>query len=890
MFNLEKAIKEWKKNLRKNEALEDGYIAELESHLRDEVDKGMKEGEGEEASFLKAIKKLGEADSLGEEYYKTDTTHINKRPPWKESRWVPVLLSNYLKIGWRNLKSHKFYSAINIAGLSIGITACILVGLFIKYDLSFDKYHENAGQIYRAYFSHSRSGIASYEAQSPVLLGPTLKNVYPEIKKFTRIYFEKHCLVNAGDKSNYEDRISYADSAFFELFTYDAVIGNKAQFLKKANSIILTESTAKKYFGNENPMGKEIVFNNKYRFEVAGVIRDVPSNSHFKFDFLATYSSLERQPEAIYFPQWGATFGSYTYLLVNNEFNAKAFEKKAERFFATHAGLTNGENWRVLVRPLTDIHLNSRLSDEIEENSSMTRIYVLGSISLFILLLACINFVNLSTARASKRAVEIGIRKVLGAMKYQLIKQFLSETVLLSIISFVLSMVIVIIILPYFSSLVGTEINFNLNQNWITFILMFISVVLVGVLAGVYPAFFISSYQPVKVIKMKNLVQSGGKNTSYLRKGLVVLQFSISIILIVVTIVINLQLKYMRGYNMGFDKEYMLVIPVRDKVDANYNTIKNELKNIPNVFSATACEGAPISENGTQTECKPNGVNNADAFGIRVNSVDFDYMTHFGVKTVAGKKLSEEFQGVYTKVMVINEKMVKNLGFKNAQDALGKSYFISLNGYKPEIVGVVKDYNSNSLHNEMGSLVFMHKPNWFSEFVIKINPVNIASTINSIKELWTKFFPKYPFEYHFLDESISALYKSEERYSNVIITFSAVAIFIACLGLFGLTSFVTEQRKKEIGIRKVLGASIQNIFKYISADFLKLVVAANIIAWPAAYYFMIEWLKEYAYKIEIEWWVFAFSGLATVLIALLTVGYQAVRAATANPVNSLRSE
>lgn len=890
MFNLENAIKEWNKSLRKNEALEDGYIAELESHLRDEIAKGIGEGKNEQVSFTDAIKKLGGADDLGEEYYKTDTTHINKRPPWKESRWMPSLLSNYLKIAWRNLISQKIYSAINITGLSIGITACILVGLFIKYDLSFDKYHKNAGQIYRAYFSHSRSGVASYEAQSPALLGPTLKNVYPEIKKYSRIYFEKHCLVNAGEKVNYEDGVSYADSTFFDLFTYDAVIGNKTQFLKKVNTIILTESTAKKYFGHDNPVGREIVLNNKYRFEVAGVIKDIPLNSHFKFDFLATYASLERQQEAIYLPQWGATFGSYTYVLVDKDFNAKAFEKKAEKFFKYHAGLTNGDNWRVLVRPLTDIHLNSHLSDEVEENSSITRIFILGSISLFILLLACINFVNLSTARASKRAVEIGIRKVLGAMKYQLVKQFLSETVLLSIISFIISVGAVIIILPYFSSLVGTGIDFDLSGNWVTFLIMFVSVMFVGVLAGVYPAFFISSYQPVKVIKMKDMVQSGRKSASYLRKGLVVLQFSISIILIIGTIIINLQLKYMRGYNMGFDKEYMLVLPARDKVQENYNTIKNELKNIPNVLSATACEGAPISENGTQTECKPNGVNNADAFGIRVNAVDFDYMTHFGVKTIAGKKLSEEFQGDYTKAMVVNENMVKNLGFKNAQEAIGKSYFISLNGYKPEIVGVVKDYNSNSLHNEMSSMVFMHKPNWFSEFVVKINPVNITSTINSIKELWIKFFPKYPFEYHFLDESIDALYKSEERYSNVVVTFSTVALFIACLGLLGLTSFVTEQRKKEIGIRKVLGASVQSIFKYISADFLKLVVMANIIAWPTAYYFMNSWLQNYAYRVSIQWWVFAAAGLATIIIALLTVGYQALRAATSNPVKSLRSE
>jgi len=441
------------------------------------------------------------------------------------------MLKNYLKIAFRNLLNQNFYSAINIIGLSIGISACILVALYIKHDLNYDRYHKNAVQIYRIGFSATGEGKTFYMAQSPALLGPTLKNIYPEIKKYSRIYFSERSLVKVGNMKNYEDRISYADSTFFEIFTYDVLVGNKAEFLKKAYSIVLTESTAKKYFGNENPLGKIIEIDNRYNFEVTGVIKAVPTNSHFKFDFLASYSSLDKQSTAIYLPQWGATFGSYTYILTEKGFEPKEFEKKAENFFRTYTDMTNAD-WKIIVSPLLDIHLNSHLNDEIEENSSMSRILILGSIALFILLLACINFINLSTARSSKRAAEIGIRKVLGAVKFQLVKQFLSESVLLSLISFTISVIAVIFLLPSFSTLVGTEISFNPGANWIALIFVIIGVLLVGVLAGLYPAFFISSYQPIKVIKGVRASKTGKKSVSFLRKGLVILQFAISIILI----------------------------------------------------------------------------------------------------------------------------------------------------------------------------------------------------------------------------------------------------------------------------------------------------------------------------------------------------------------------
>lgn len=800
------------------------------------------------------------------------------------------MLKNYLRIAFRNFKSQRFYSFTNIFGLSVGITASILVLLYVKHEFSFDSYHKNVNQIYRIGFSFTQEGVTNYCAQTPAKLGPALKDMYPEIKKLSRIYFSKRMFVEAGDIKKFEDRISYADPEFFDIFSYDVISGNKVQFLKNANSIVITESTAKKYFGNSNPLGKIIEIDNNYMFEVNGVIKDVPVNSQFRFDFIAPYASLEKQPVSGYFSQWSCTFGSYTYMLVGNGFDPKSFEKKTANFFKTHTDLKEGD-WRVIAVPLSDIHLNSRLADEIEENSSISKIIIISSIALFILLLACINFVNLSTARASRRALEIGIRKVMGAGKSQLVKQFLGESVLISLVALVFSGFTILLIMPSFSTLVGTNIGFNLINNWSTLLMIVGGVVIVGLLAGIYPAFFISSYEPVKVTRGNvSSGDSGKQSSSFLRKGLVVFQFSISIVLIAGTIIVNLQLNYLRGFDMGFDKKQMIVLPVHEKFGDIYKTVKNEIVNIPGVVSVTAGLGAPVTFNSINTVCKPNGTDDRGEFPIVVNSIDYDYMDQFGVQIVAGRNFSEEYSNDFPNSMIINEKMARRLGFNNVKDAIGKSYIISLNNYKPEIIGVVKDFNAGSLHNEISSQVFMINPKWFKELIVKANSTNMPSTISKLKGVWEKFFPKYPFEYSFLDESIDRMYKSEDRYSQVISVFSVVALFIACLGLLGLASFIAKQRKKEIGIRKVHGASIESIIQIVSGEFAILVIIGNLIAWPTAYYFMNKWLQEFAYRVDLSWWIFIVSGLMTLIIAMLTVGYQAIKAAVANPVESLKNE
>jgi len=801
-----------------------------------------------------------------------------------------IMLRNYLIITFRNLWSQKFYSLINIAGLSIGITACILVALYIRQDLKYDTFNTNARQIYRVGFSVCHSGVRSYHAQTPALMGPTLKEKFPEIRKMTRLYFSGRDLVAIGDKKFFQDGIAYADSTIFDVFSFQALAGDSRQFFSRPNSMVLTETTARKYFGMGNPVGKTIMIDNKYRFEVTGVIKDVPVNSHFRFEFLADYSSLKDQPEGNYIPQWGTIFGSYTYILAEKGFDLLAFEKKATKLIKTYADVSN-EGLTVALTPLTDIHLKSHLGDEIEENSSVSRIYILTSIAFFVLLLACINFVNLSTARSSKRNMEIGMRKAFGAVRGQLILQFLGESVLFSMIAFILSLITVFLVMPFFSMAAGTTVEFNFSGSWPVYLLMAVLALAVGILAGLYPSFYFSSFQVSGIIKDKISSDHRKISVSFLRKGLVILQFAISIVLIAGTIAVNLQLRYLRNYNMGFDKEYMIVVPVHQQISDRYATIKNELKNIPGVIRVTAGLGAPVCGSKFGTECRPNGVNNPKgSFPIEVNSVDYDYMDHFGVKLLAGRNFSNAFQTDFPDAMIVNEKMVRMLGFKNPQEAIGKSYALSLNDFKPRIIGVISDFNSNSLHDEMMPQVFLTNPDWFRAIILKVTSNNISSTLGKVKERWTGFFPQYPFEYRFLDETIGKLYRSEEKYAQVILVFSTVALFIACLGLLGLASFVTEQRKKEIGIRKVQGAATGNIIRLISGDFLVLVLIANIIAWPVAYYFLNKWLLDFAYRIALNIWIFICAGGLAFLIALLTVSFQATKAALANPAVSLKCE
>jgi putative ABC transport system permease protein len=802
------------------------------------------------------------------------------------------MFKNYLKIAYRNIIKQKAYSIINIFGLALGLAACILVGLYIYQDFQYDNYHQNRDNIYRVSVKTIAPNGTDHTAETPALVAPNLEQHFPEINKISRIFFSSNDLITYEDKKFYEEDIVFADNDFFDMFSYKTLQGNPTKFLKKENTIIITRKMADKYFGTENPVGKIFNFNNRVNLEIAGVIENVPVNSHFTFDMAATYETLVDLPEGNYLNQWGATFGSYTYIMLHPEKDIEQFINKVDPFLTVKMEKSPRITKSVILQPIESIHVFSDIDCEINPNSSISYIIILGSISLFILILACINFVNLTTARAVKRAREIGVRKVFGAYKLQLIRQFLGESILITLIALGLALVLIEFFEPSFSQLIGSPLIYNCFNNVSIFSTIVATSLVIGILAGLYPAFVLTHYQPALV--MKGATKQGKSSSAILRKSLVLFQFSISIILIIFTILINQQINFMRGFDMGFDKDQVVVMKTPERMSYNSETVKNEINAISGVVESSTSLGVPLMGSGFGTNLTPNMEIEDEDFNISVKMIDHNYLDFYNIPLLAGRKLSDLNGADFRTVTVVNEATVKKLGFTSNEDAIGHAYTIGLSDgvkrFEPEIIGVVKDFHFNSLHEEVSPLLFMHWSFLFQEVSIKINPTNVPETIKEIKSVWEKFYPSHPFDYSFLDEKIDKIYKAEERSFQVISTFSILAIIIACMGLFGLTLYTTEQRRKEIGIRKILGASIPNIIRNISLEFLKLVLIANVIAWPVSYLLTNKWLASFPYKVEINILVFLTAGAIALGISLLTIGYTVLRSAASNPVESIRYE
>ena len=802
------------------------------------------------------------------------------------------MFKNYIKIAYRNIIKQKTYSAINIFGLALGLSACILVGLYIYQDFNFDNYHANGANIYRVSVEMVTPDDTFNFAQTPALVAPTLKQNYPEIDKISRIFFAKNDLITYDKNKFYEEEIVFADEDFFKIFSYNTLKGNPNTFLQKDNSVVITRKIADKYFGTENPVGKILNYNNRIDLEIVGVIENVPVNSHFTFDMVITYSSLTQLPQGVYLDQWGATFGSYTYVLMHPGTDLDKFEEKAGPFLTEKMETFDRVHENVILQPIKSIHMFSNLEDEINLNSSITYILILGSISLFILILACINFVNLTTARAVKRAREIGVRKVFGALKLQLVRQFMGESIITTLIALVFAFVFVELFIPLFSQLIGTTLIYNLFDNSYILLIVLAASLIIGTLAGLYPAFVLTHFQPALV--MKGATKQGKSGSAILRKGLVLFQFSISIILIIFTILISKQINFMRNFDMGFDQEQVVILKTPERMSRNSQTIKDEINAIPGVIESSASLGIPMQNSGFGTNLNPHSDSEDDQFMISVKMIDSEYLDFYQIPLLAGRKLNEIDATNYANVTVVNETTVKKLGFTNNEDALGHNYTIGLSDgvkrFSPEIVGVVKDFHFTSLHEEVSPLLFMYWYFLFQEVSIKISPQNVPETMKEIKLIWEKFYPEHPFVYSFLDEDVDKMYKAEEKSFRVISTFSFLAIIIACMGLLGLTFYTTEQRRKEIGIRKILGASIPGIVKNISLEFLKLVVVANGIAWPVSYFLVKKWLMNFPYKIDIGLNVFLLASGLALLISLITIGYTVIRSAASDPIKSIRYE
>ena len=802
------------------------------------------------------------------------------------------MIRNYIKIAIRNLVKHKFYSLINICGLAIGLASFIIILLYIIDEVSYDRYHKNADNIYRLVNVYDFDGVGENSASSPFPVAFTMKDEYPGmIKNVVRIFnFQSpRMLIELGDKRYNERRFFFADSTFFHIFDHEFIHGNPKTVLNESYSVVLTESAAKKYFGDDNPVNKTIKFEKQFDLKVTGVIKDVPAQSHFNFDFIASMSSVGRMFGGR-LPQTWVWNPCWTYLLLEDG-AAPVLEKKFPDFIDKFFYDAEKENISLYLQPLTDIHLKSRLDYELEPNNNISYIYILSAIAAFLLIIASINFMNLATATSAARAKEIGVKKVVGVYRSQLIFQFISESIILSFISLIIALILVELLLPAFNTFTNKDIVLSILLQPKYLLALIILVLFTGAFSGIYPAFYLSAFKPVSVLK--GSLRRENKSTLP-RKILVVIQFVISITLIIGTLTVLNQLKFLRNADLGFNKEQVIIIPVNHTpIARSYKSVKNELLLNTDIISITAVDDIFGVAHNTH-EFRPEGFPQDKLQFYPALVVRFDFVKTFDIKILAGRDYNEDNKTDPEKGMLINEAMVKHLGWGSNEEALGKK-FKSLHG-EERVIGVTNNFNTTSLHEQAGPFVLniKEKPDevmWFLKFMaIRIAPDNHKKTIDFIETKCKEFAPNRPFEYSFLDQELNKLYKDEDNLGKLSLIFSLLIIFIASLGLFGLTSFMAEQRTKEIGIRRVLGAKVTDIITLLSKEFLKLIVIAILIAWPIAFLLIDDWLSHFAYRTAINWFVFILAGLFALIIALLITAYKAYVTSQTNPVDTLKYE
>ncbi len=807
------------------------------------------------------------------------------------------MFKNYLKTAYRNLVKNKFYTAINIVGLAVGIATCLLILLYVLDEMSYDRYNTNASRIYRVNNEVKFGDNHIDLAVAPALLGATMVKEFPQVEQYTRIQWHGSLLIKKGNENLREDRVAYGDSTLFDVFTLPMISGDPKTALREPHSLVITETIAKKYFNTVDVVGKEMIINDSVNYKITGVIKNIPSQSHFNFDiFVATAENPASRDDNWLSENWN------TYILVKKNTNLNKLNSDLNKMMDRYVGpelqgVTNmtldqfkksGGYVRASLTPLTDIHLKSNKTAELDGNGNIQFVYIFSAIALFILLIACVNFMNLSTARSSNRAKEVGVRKVLGSLRKNLINQFLSESVLISFIALIFAVIIAWSLLPYFNQLAGKSIRLSAIFQPGMILSLVILMLIVGLLAGSYPAFFLSSFQPIAVLKGK--LTSGFKK-SWLRNGLVIFQFVITIILIIGTIVIFNQLNYIRAKDIGYNRNQVLVINGTNVLADQSATFKNELLHISGIQNATMTGFLPTDydRNNDAFFTSP-ALDPKSAISSQVWMVDENYIPTLGMKLIDGRNFSLQFP-TDSSGIIINEAAARFLTSKNVLNK--KLYEISdfktkkLNEY--HIIGVIRNFNFNSLRDMITPLVLRFGKN-NDNISVRINASDIPSLISVIKSKWKGMVPGKPFDFGFMDDQFNRLYTSEQQVGRISITFSILAIIIACLGLFGLVTYAAEQRTKEIGIRKVLGANVPVIVNMIVKDFLKLVIIASLFAFPIAWWGMNKWLQNFAYRVGIGWWIFIVATLIAVAVTLVTISYQAIKAAISNPVTSLRSE
>jgi putative ABC transport system permease protein len=793
------------------------------------------------------------------------------------------VIRNYLKIAFRNLWRHKVFSFINIMGLTVGMTACFLIFLYIKFELSYDSFHSKGDRIYRI-ICDIKTPTEVLKAGGPAwAVPPNAKDEFAEIASFTRIATD-NVLIRKGDVKFQEEHSLWADSSFFEIFDFKLVKGNPHTALKDPFSVVFSETAAKKYFGNENPLGKTLLITGEARpATVTGIMKDIPENSQIKGDVVLSMSTIVKQWNNTLDSQW-SNYGSQAYVLLTPNANAKKLESRFPAFLEKRNGTEMKKNQMfatLFLEPLKDVYLRS--TRDGSNTGNINNVYIFSIVAVFILLIACINFVNLTTARSAERAKEVGIRKVVGAARSQLARQFIGESVIICCIAFILAVGLSALLLPLFNQLAGKTISTGILDEGRYLIILFVAALGIGLIAGIYPALVLSSFRPVVVLKGRFATGSRG---ILLRKGLVVAQFSISIALIIGTIVVYNQMKYMRSRELGFSKEQMMVIDTNG--DPGKDAFNQTIKSIPAVKATALSSSVPGTSNpGAYSEIE-NKKGDLQIANLDLYFVDFDYIPLYKIKLLAGRAFSREFGTDTTQAMVLNEAAIKMFGYHTPEEAIGRRF--KQWGREGKIIGVIKDFHFRGLQKPIKPLSMRIEPGGNNLVSVNVSATNLPATIAAIESKWKAAIPNRPFSYFFLDEFFDRQYRSEERFGKLFMNFAILAIFISCLGLLGLASYSTTQRTKEIGVRKVMGASVGGIINLLSKEFLRLVILSCFIAMPLAWYFMNSWLKDFAYRTGIGWWVFMFAGVLALMIAIITISFQAIKAATANPVKSLRTE
>jgi putative ABC transport system permease protein len=879
--------------------LED-FQDELIDHVCSAVEKEMESGKRFIDAYTVVIKSFGYTEGL--QKTQKETLHNENSTP-------KLMIRNYLKIALRNLSRQRFYSLINIAGLALGVAACLLIVLYINHELSYDRYHTKADRIFRVNGEIKFAGNHYQLAVAPAPLGEALVNEFPEVETAVRFRARGSYLVKRENsvESVREQNVMWVDSTFFEIFSVPVLQGNANNALKDPNTVAISRKLAEKYFKNEVPLGQTLIMDNKWSFKVTAVFEDMPATGHFQFDILLSLAGLDEAKSVNFLSN-----NFNTYILLRENADPKALEAKFPQLVVKYIGpqaaqllggeftmekfIASGNKLEYTLMPITDIHLHSDLTAEVRANSDITYVYLFGAVAVFILFIACINFMNLSTARSANRAKEVGVRKVMGSMRSHLVRQFLTESILITIFAFILAIGVAYLAMPFFNSLSQLELSLPLGS--LNFYLILLgAATLVGLLAGLYPSFFLSAFQPVKVLKGQLAL---GSKSGFIRGGLVVFQFCISIFLIIGTFTVQSQLNFIQNKKIGFNKDQVIMISDAYSLGDNYQAFKNEVLKNSFIINGTISGFIPVTGGWRNDNTHwPAGSNptQENMVGLQCWTVDFDYLKTMDMKIVQGRAFSQDFPSD-SSAIILNQTAVKH--FRLGDDPIGKK-IATFAGQNADgtidqnkhvfytVIGVVEDFHFESLKQNISPLGFFigDSPGYAS---FRFEAKNTQDVIRAIEASWKKLAPGQPFQYSFLDESFGRMYASEQRLGQIFAGFAGLAIIIACLGLFALTAFTAEQRTKEIGIRKVLGASVSSIIVLLSKEFGKLILIAFVISVPLAWFGVDWWLKNYTYKVEVGVLIYIAAGVFAFVIAWLTMGYQSIKAATANPVNSLRNE